>query len=893
MSIRKRFTALITALCLVSAINIIPVYSESDEFNYTEFLTDLEIYSEDDNMMYEDDNITREEAASILSVFYGITENSYPVKGVAEDVPENWSSGHISTVLNAGVMSLYDDGLFRPHEFMEVGEVIKMFTVLTGYKIVAENNGGYPSGYLMTAYKCGVVKKSFNPDMHAKITKGEFSRLLYNTLKVNILRQKSYSSEYNEFRSDDDITLLSENLDIYEAEGILKALPYTSLDYSAPLGGSSVKIDNTEYEYEKDAADFLGTSVKIYYRQNDDDDIGTILHMETDENKTEVIKIDADDIENATLTSVTYTKNNKTKTAALPKSAVVIFNGQRNTYYTAKHLMPLQGSVKLIDAQKDGIYEYVIVESYVNYYVKRTERDGGMVYITEKSGKNAIKIDEDGTETYFRVYDRGRETKLDSIKADDIISVMADKVDLDKKEILSGSKQFKIFRSENKVTGRISMSGEDYIVIDGTKYELAGDFDENEYGIKVGEESTFCLNYLGEICAIDEPKAENRFAVLQKASKKKNSSIDDKVLVRLFDESGTFVSAECSDKMQIDGYGKSSYKDAVLYLKNSSMQFAEESGITLPDGSVWQMIKYSLDGEGKVNIIDTVKPDRTSSDNELEYFDTTVSGVNSTWLETAGCLASGSKRFGVSQTTLIFTVGSDKMNDDGYAVKTYASFAPGGSTVAFYNADEMNVAKAAIWYLSGNALSVDEGESQDLMVVEEITNELNSSGTAAVYIRGKLLDNGKDAQIELSEEDLVANHKVVPGSFIRWNAGSTGGVGIIENSMTIDGSGIRANTADPTDGFSKAVRFSYGKAASMDGEYIKLKFSGTAEGKSYEEPWMLDDLKYVYIFDVKNKKLEKGSIDDLRTIDEYGEAEADTIGNYYRWGGLKTMVIYR
>lgn len=892
MQIIKKVTALILALslCLIP-FNAVSAYSRNDDFSYTDFLTDLEIYTADDNMMYEDDTITREEAASILSVFYGVTESSFPVKGVAEDVPENWSSGHISTVVNAGVMSLYDDGLFRPDEFMKVGDVIKMFVVLTGYKVVAENNGGFPTGYLMTAFKNGIVKNVSDLDLNAEITKGEFSKLLYNTLKVKILRQSSYSTEHNVFNSETGVTLLSENLDVYEDKGLVNALPHTSIDYSTPSGENNIKIGNTEYEYLKDASEYLATNVKFYYRQADDDAIGRVLHMEIDEEKTKIIDVDADDIEKTTLTSVTYVDKNKSETVYLPKNVVVIFNGVRNTYYTAQHLKPLQGSVRIIDADKNGVYDYVIVESYINYFVQRTEFSGSTVYITEQSGKNAIKLDVNDADVYISVFDRDREIGLNGIKSGDVLSVMANMVDLDKKEIKQGSTFIKMYRSDNRVTGKITSIGKDYIMIDDTKYELAGDFDKNEYGIKIGEANTFCLNWIGKISAYDEAKSETRYAILQKA--KARTAIDDVTQLRLFDEGGSFIIAECSDRIQIDGYGKTAYKNVVDYLKKSSERFAAETELTLDEGSVWQLVKYSLNNEGKVNQLDTVMPDNISSEKELKFFDRTVSGKSSSWLETAGCLKSESKRFGVSPSTLIFTVGTDKMSDGGYAVKTSASFAPGSSTVTFFDANDMNVSKAAIWFLSGNSLSVDSGESQDLMIVEEIINELNSDGISAVFLKGVQLDTGNNIEVELSSEDLILTHKIIPGSFVRWNADSSGSAAIVENSMTINGNGTVATAANPTGGFSLAVRFSYGKAAAMDDEFIKLRFNGTDEAYQYDEPWMLDDLKYVYIFDVENEKLEKGSINDVRTIEEYGNEEADTIAGYYRWGGLKTMIIYR
>ena len=869
----------------------VAVYSADEGFDYTDFLTALEIYGVHDNMMYEDDTITREEAASILSVFYGVTEESYPAASVAEDVPENWSSGHIKTVLNAGIMNLYNDGLFRPKQFMKTGEVIKMLTVLTGYKVAAENCGGYPTGYLKTAYDVGIVKGTMKADTGAEITKGEFSRLLYNALSVKLFKQTSFGNDNNVFKASREETLLTENLHIYKTDGRLTALPCTSIEYAKAPGRNTIRIDNTEYKCYKDMAEYLGTDIKVYYRQNDDEDIGTVLYAESKSDDAEIVNINSEDIQNVTLTSVTYTENGRTKTAALAKDAVVVFNGMRNTYYKAEQLKPMQGSLKLIDADDNGSYECVIVESYVNYYVSKAELSEGTLYITEKSGKKVIKIDTGDKNVNVSVFDRDRETEPTEIKAGEIISIMTNSVDLTNKEVKDDSVFFKIYRCENRVTGKVSAKHEDKLVIDDIEYKLAGDFDENEYTVKLGETRTFCLNYLGEVSAMTQVQAESKYAVLQKAGTR--TAIDTEAEIRIFDETGTFSVLKCADKMKIDGYSKNVYGDVCAYLKKSSVVFGNETGISVPEGGEWQFVKYAADENGEVIGLDTIMPDKEYSEDELEHFGTTVSGKSSTWLETAGCLASDTKRFGLSSNTLIFTVGSDKLNDDGYTIKTLVSFAPGGETVAFFDANKMNVSKAAVWCMSGNAMAVNDGESLNLIIVENIINKVNAHGEAAVFLKGIQLDTGNDMEIEAAEKSAIGLNKIVPGSFVRWNTDANGAASVLENSMTLDGSGIRATAADPSGGFSKAVRFSYGKAAAMDDEFIKLRFYGTAEGKSYDEPWMLDDLKYVYIYDRENKQLKKSSIKALRTIEEYGESEADTIGSYYRWGGLKTLIIYR
>ena len=47
-----------------------------------------------------------------------------------------------------GIINGYGDGNFLPEESLKGIEAIKILTAALGYQIVAENEGGYQSGYL-------------------------------------------------------------------------------------------------------------------------------------------------------------------------------------------------------------------------------------------------------------------------------------------------------------------------------------------------------------------------------------------------------------------------------------------------------------------------------------------------------------------------------------------------------------------------------------------------------------------------------------------------------------------------------------------------------------------------------------------------------------------------
>ena len=114
------------------------------------------IVGDPDGDLRESDEITRAEFAAVLCRAMGCenkTENDdLKQKNYFPDVPaEHWASGYINFAYESGAINGFIDGKFYPEEKVTNEQAVKMLIGAWGYGDEAEQNGGYPDGYLKIA----------------------------------------------------------------------------------------------------------------------------------------------------------------------------------------------------------------------------------------------------------------------------------------------------------------------------------------------------------------------------------------------------------------------------------------------------------------------------------------------------------------------------------------------------------------------------------------------------------------------------------------------------------------------------------------------------------------------------------------------------------------------
>lgn len=901
MRFLKKLLSFCLVLCLCAATPaVVQTAAVEEESYYTDVLLALGIYDIDDQMDLYNAEISREELAALISVFYGVSEQSSLSATPFDDVPENWASGHIMAVVENGLMNGYDDGLFRPGRFVTGSEVLKVLVKMVGYDVLAESKGGYPNGYFSVADKLGILKGVNMSDWSAVLTRKDFTRLLYNAIHVDILEQTVVGAK-NEYDSQKGKNLLSERLDIYEIDGNLAGVFGTTVDFGTVPGKNRVRIDSTVYACNFNAYPYLGMNVEGYYQQALLDDIGEVLYLEADDVNQNVISVDSDSITSLTDKELTYEENDRIKRAVIPNDVIVVFNGKRDTYQTVSSLKPKQGEVKMIDADRDGSYEYLIINSFMTYFVDTVSEVEGKYTFTDKTGKLPLIIDTVSDDVFATAIDKDRVIELREIEERDVLTVMTDSIDLDKMQAKDDSTVFTIYRFNNRFTGRLTSIATDEIYIDDAPYELAADYNSKKYPLTVGNEYTFYLDYAGRVCVAEAGATSERYGILQAYDL--SGSLAQTCRLKIFDQDGKFVTYGCTKQVSLDGTRQNDLTKVITYLQSASVTFAEQTGIAnVPENGIWQLVRYTVGADGNLSKIDTVLPDANGSDEALTYSGCVSAAASSTWQDATMVIKQNKldsestvKIFGMETETIIFQVGNDKTNVEKYGIQPVSRMQTQNTDMKFFDGGSMNVCKVAI-QCTDEVAKVYLQEYKNLMILEKVTEMVGADGEVSPHMIGTLLDSGQKAEVALESKTQLTDEGIKPGDFVQWQPDADGvAVDVVRAFGSEDGVDMRHGGSEwPGNTFTWVLHLTRSKAVAKNDNRLKMRLIYTKDSAlEYEEPCSLKYLKRVYIWNSARQTLSPATIGDIRTEESYGASAADTLMCYYNSGQLRTIIIKR
>ncbi len=141
-----------------------------------------------------DENITRAEFAKIVCKLKGVHAEEKAETTFADVSIDYWASGYINAACGLGIINGYEDGTFKPDNYITYAETIKMLVVALGYEPFAAQNGGYPQGYIKVAARYGIFGEVSCKDDELATRDNVFA-LAYNALNTPIMEQTTYGAE--------------------------------------------------------------------------------------------------------------------------------------------------------------------------------------------------------------------------------------------------------------------------------------------------------------------------------------------------------------------------------------------------------------------------------------------------------------------------------------------------------------------------------------------------------------------------------------------------------------------------------------------------------------------------------------------------------------------------
>lgn len=139
------------------------------------------------------DSITRAEIAVIVARIQGQTGAVAQTNTIFTDVPStHWASGYIASVSNMGIVNGYGDGTFGPDDNVLYEDVIKMLMETLGYKPYAQENGGYPTGYILAAQRQQVLNGVVGGAEGTQATRGQVAQMTNNAIDTPLMERYTY-----------------------------------------------------------------------------------------------------------------------------------------------------------------------------------------------------------------------------------------------------------------------------------------------------------------------------------------------------------------------------------------------------------------------------------------------------------------------------------------------------------------------------------------------------------------------------------------------------------------------------------------------------------------------------------------------------------------------------
>ena len=671
----KLVAGLLTAVMSVSSLGLsalaahgIPTDVVGTRFEEPiQILQALEIMIGDgDGNFRPDDTIKRSEVAKIgvLAMNLGGAAESARGQSIYSDVAlDHWANGFINIATAQGLIVGYEDGTFRPDQEITYAEAMTILVRAMGYEVYAQSKGGYPQGYIVAGSNNGLTKNVQGSNAQP-ISRGNVAYMTVNALNANTMEQTGFGSDVKWEVTDK--TLLKDTLEVTKATGQITAIEDTALTGSSSLKAGQIKIGSEIFETSYNMNNLLGYNVTYYAKENDKNDMEVILAL-PDSNKNKTFKIDADLMDGisdrGSYKTIDYYKtedSTSTSYVTLDNDATLIYNGKfEELNYDLVDISESLGNVTLLDTDSNGRYDIIFVTEYKNIVVEEVTSTNKII---DKYGHPTIKLDDENDDLSYRIMLGATELKLSDLKEYDVLSVAQSKDEL----------LYDIQVSREQVQGKITGKDDEGYVVDGKKYKIASNYEED---LNLGTEGIFYLDIAGKIAGVDTTQtASSNYAYLIKAN---TSEASDDATFKMYTMDGKEITLTANEKIRFNGKSGTLSTDVVDAVKTGSTTNK-------------QLVTYSVNSDGKLVSFNTAQD--FSEDNRIDKNTFTMNFVYNHEEYNAATKTIGKVR--LNSSTVIFDVNED--NKD-YKIGKLSMFEDGSTyNIQAFDLGEDFVAKAVV-----------------------------------------------------------------------------------------------------------------------------------------------------------------------------------------------------
>ncbi len=330
---------------------------------------------------------------------------------------DNEYKSYIEIVSSLGLMN-GSDGNFYPENLITGNEAVKVMVMLLKADITV--NGGYPYGYLSVGGKLGVLDNVDNFNGSEYLTRENAAIIFYNTLHGAYYSAGTYAQIGDEVFVGDieqysDRLLMSMLYNMYYEDGIVTSDGVTSID-GGDINENRISIDGIAYENASiNTKDLIGRKVRLYYTMEENEDEKNAFYVRTLDNES--VYLTKDEIGSYDGGVFSYYINNNKKTMNVTLDTKVIYNDQYLDDYTKECFDIETGDITLIDNDKDGRYEVIIINKGTLVIVDSVNTEMEQIY--DRDGIDYI-INYNDIDFYVEDMN-GNRMDVDAIKSGNVV----------------------------------------------------------------------------------------------------------------------------------------------------------------------------------------------------------------------------------------------------------------------------------------------------------------------------------------------------------------------------------------------------------------------------------------------------------------------------------------
>lgn len=728
----------------------------------------------EDGSVKPDSKVTRAEMASIVLRMLNITSSSTYQNGFTDVTSSHWAADQIQTALEANIISGMGDGTFVPDGEVTYAQVCVMLVNAMNYQDDAAYYGGYPNGYIKVAGMSDLeITKNAPGAAEVASDRGVVIKMVYNTLLGQYKEINGYENGAPTYKANG--TLAKAKFDVIDKKGVLTATSKTSVS-STDVQDGQIEIVADEDDEAKlfdcdltGLEDYLAQKITYYYKENSGL-TPQVLAVTYDASKTTTFKADADDIDKVegfdtdegTFKIDGVSKKKNCAGASIVYNGKIISKSQLAELGESINdlLLPEKGNIRLVDSDKDDVFDVVFVDSYETMVVSSAtdERLVGKVADDENFGdtKNlTIKLD-DSEDRTITVTKAGNEIRLRNLKKNDVATIRRSLDDTVVDVVVTGES---FTGAASGISKKVDKS---YATINGTKYDVAnvavGD-------LVSGTQSTFYTDNFGRIAYIETTsggklQSGEKYGWIMNGYDAEDGS---GYVIEMMTQDGK--SAEYKLGSSVDYWAPTATSATTLSSKEEakstiSALMNSNSFIKLGSATPIRLVKYKVNSSDNITrIYCAVDSSRVSDEKALRINPTNLNGV-----AIVGNLVGGYK---INDGIVEFSVpkaAEDMKNADNYKIGTvtassYAVRENGSSRDYVVGEFENTNAPTIIinFTASSDALAnlgdIDTNANNPVMVVDEIERGVDDDDNTVYTIHGYV--NGAEASFTTTKNSVL------------------------------------------------------------------------------------------------------------------------------------------